>query len=151
MAVFALIDAAPARRVPWPLVHGVAFCVIVLMLAGASAWLVMALFPILVGLIAMAERSDAGTIFASRTGVLLGNASFAVYMIHTFFQVAAVILARAAGWTSIPALIAVASVTYVVIVAASIASFRWFEDPLRRRLSRKATSGRLEPQVTRAG
>lgn len=151
MAVFALIDAAPARRIPWPLVHGFALCVIVLMLAGASAWLITALFPVLVGLIAMAERSECGTIFASRAGVLLGNASFAVYMIHTFFQVAAVVVARTFGWTSIAQLMAVATVTYVVIVVASVASYRWFEDPLRRRLSRPSPSGGLQPQVSRIG
>ena len=69
MAVFVLVDAMPARRVPWRVAHGLALCVVVLMLVGASSWLIVALFPVLVGVIALAERGGEPTIFASRAGV----------------------------------------------------------------------------------
>lgn len=150
MATYVLVDAMPARRIHWPVAHGFAIGVVALMLVSAWPYLIVALFPVLVGLIALAERGGEPSVLASRAGVTLGNASFAVYMIHTFFQVAAVIAARATGWTSVPQLIAIAAVTYGVIVLASVASYRWFENPLRRRLSRGSSSGRIEPQVSRA-
>ena len=151
MATYAVVAAMPTRRIRWPVAHGFALSVAALMLFGAWPYLIVALFPVLVGLIALAERGGEPSILSSRAGVTLGHASFAVYMIHTFFQVAAVVAVRATGWTSVPQLIAFAVVTYVVIVIASMASYRWFEDPLRRRLSRGSSSGRLEPQVSRAG
>ncbi len=139
MAVCVIVSRANAVRVSWITAHATALAVLALMLAGAPPLLVIACFPLLVALLALAERDVPRSHFTSRAGVILGDASFAIYMIHTLFQVAAVIVARKLGLTSALALIALSLSTYAVIVLAGIASFRWFEDPLRRRLSQPSS------------
>ena len=152
MAVCVIVARSHAARVSWLVAHGVAFAVLALMLTGAPPLLVVACFPLLVALLALAERAEPRSVFTSRVGVMLGDTSFAIYMIHTLFQVAAVVLAKKLGWTSVPSMIALAFATYAVIVLAGIASFRWFEDPLRRRLSKPRNAVlRLDPHPSHIG
>ena len=151
MAVCCLMPQMSSRRVPWVAAHGFAIAVFALMIFGAPAFLIVACFPLLVALVALAERDAPQSLFTSNAGVRLGEASFAIYMIHTLFQVAAVIVARKLGVSSLPALAATVLLTYIAIVSAGIASFRWFEDPLRRRLTQtRSDRSRIRVHPSRA-
>jgi peptidoglycan/LPS O-acetylase OafA/YrhL len=135
IATYQIVTATPPRPVSWLLPHGLFAVIIVMMLAKTPAYAIDFLYPPLVGLIALAERGRQPTLLGSRAFTRLGDASFAIYMIHTFIQIACVGLVRHMGWTSGPALVLVAVAGSALIVGLGIASFHLFETPLRRWLS----------------
>lgn len=132
MAVCAIVESRPAKPVSWRYADALVVLILVLMLARAPIPLIVACYPLLVGLIAVADRGGRPTVLASRFFVGLGNASFAIYMLHTFVEIACVGVARKLGWTSLPALFAIAAAGSLVIVVIGLLSFRYFETPCRR-------------------
>ena len=135
IATYRIVVTRPPRRVSWLIPHALFGLIVAMMLLKAPMYAVDALYPPLVGLIAMAERGGKRTWLASPIMTQLGNASFAIYMIHTFIQIACVGVIRHMGWTSAPALILVALAGTTAIILCGVASFHGFETPMRRWLS----------------
>jgi peptidoglycan/LPS O-acetylase OafA/YrhL len=135
IAVYRIVVTRPLRPMSWLIPHALFGVIVVMMLLKAPAYAIDGLYPLLVALIALAERGGRRTWLASPLVTQLGNASFAIYMIHTFIQIACVGLVRHMGWTSVPALIAVSFAGGAVIVLCGVASSHGFETPMRRWLS----------------
>jgi peptidoglycan/LPS O-acetylase OafA/YrhL len=144
MATCALVESRPPKPASWVAPHLLACMILAMMLLKASSYLTMALLPILVGLTARAERGGRPTILANRFFVMLGNASYAIYITHTVFQIASVHLIRALRLSSRLDLIIVIAVFYLVIVVFGVVSFYCFETPMRRLLdgSRRSAENR---------
>lgn len=150
IAVHAFVATRPLARVSWLLPHALAASILALMVLEAPNAVMDLLYPPLVALVALAERGGAPTRLASPLAVRLGQASFAIYMLHTFVQIACVGLVRRAGWTSLPALWAVALGGTLVIVLLGLASFRFFETPARRWLNGTTPANASRPRAGRA-
>lgn len=128
-AIALAVVLANAHRLPYPLAH-----------QGALLPLWMAL---IVGL-----ALDGGTParwLASKPLVVAGNASYALYILQAPLHAAMVILVR--RWTGArPAGLWAEALFVLLCVAASLAVYRWFEEPLRRRL-RRSTHPRARQAV----
>ena len=153
IATYDIVQAAPAGRpISWLLPHGLFAAILVLMMVKAPLYLIDALYPLLVGLVALAERGGRPTRLASPALVRLGNASFAIYMLHAFIQIGCVGVIRHTGWTGALELTLVGVAGTVLIVAVGLVSFTLFETPMRRRFSgsarREATPDALRPVVS---
>jgi peptidoglycan/LPS O-acetylase OafA/YrhL len=132
MAVYRIVTALPARPVSWLWPGVMSLAIVALMLAKAPMPSIIVLYPVLVGLIAAAERGGTETWLGAPALVSLGNASFAIYMLHTFIEIPCVGIARRMNWTSVPQLISIAAVGTVLIVVFGMLSYRLFETPMRR-------------------
>lgn len=132
IATCGLVSSLSPPRVSWLYPHGLAVLILALMLARAPYYAIDTLYPVLVGLIAAAERGGRPTRLGAPLMVRLGEASFAIYMVHTFVQVGCVAVVRRLGWSGVPALTLVAAVGACVIVGCGLASYRVFETPMRR-------------------
>jgi peptidoglycan/LPS O-acetylase OafA/YrhL len=119
----------------------------VAMVAGAIAWLalplgsydavrVAALALVLVG--AASARGPLGHLLAARPTVTLGEASYAVYMIHFPIVLVVARLHGAAGIATLPWLVQVSLYVMAVLAtwALALAVSAGFERPARRRLRR---------------
>lgn len=136
MATCAIVEARPPRPVRWIWPNALALLVLALALARAPTPVIILLYPPLVGLVAAAERGGRPTLLSSPICRRLGDASFGIYMLHSFVAIACVALVRHAGWSSLPALCAVAVGGALVSIALALASYRFFETPMRRWLGR---------------
>lgn len=135
IATYQIVVECPPKPMSWLIPHALFALIAVMMILKAPEYAIDVLYPPLVGLIATAERGGRPTWLASPTMTHLGNASFAIYMIHTFVQIACVGIIRHMGWTSIPHLILVSVAGTILIVLCGVASFHGFETPMRRWLS----------------
>jgi peptidoglycan/LPS O-acetylase OafA/YrhL len=142
MATCTIVESRPARPVSWLGPHMLALAIVVLMLLKAPAYATIVLFPILVGWTAQAERGGRPTFLSTPTFVLLGDASYAIYITHTVFQIASVSFVRKLGLTTPFDLVCVAIGFYVVIVIFGLASYRWFETPMRKWLDGSRSAAR---------
>ncbi len=143
VAVHAYVAARAPKPLSWLVPHGLFAVILALAAAQAPLSLIDVLYPPLVALIAIAERGGRPTRLASPAAVKLGAASFAIYMLHTFVQIACVALVRRTGWTSLPQLSAVALGGTILVVGLGLLSVRFFETPARLWIGgvRRARSG----------
>ncbi len=152
MATCSLVEQLPVRRIAWAYPHALFATILALMLLGAPTEAILVLFPVLVGLVALAERGGADTILASPACVTLGHASLAIYLTHSFLQIVSVTVVRKLGLTSPFGLVCVAVVFFVAIVASSVLSYFCFEGPARRALLRRRPFvGAKPPQAAPLG
>ena len=136
MAVQQIVTRLPRIEISWWLPHTFMALVFTLLLTLAPVYFVLIAFVLAVGLIAAAERGGARTLLQHPFCVGLGDASYAVYLLHTMFQVATLAIARKLGVTGWPALIALALCGTFFIIITSVLCYRYFENPARRILSR---------------
>jgi len=136
MAVQRIVTALPPMRISWLAPHCFMLGTMALMFAQVSIYIVLCAFVIGVGLIAAAERGGEKTFLQSAICIRLGDASYAVYLLHTMFQVATLALARKLGVSDWPSLVALAIFGSAAILATSVACYAWFENPARRFFSR---------------
>jgi exopolysaccharide production protein ExoZ len=90
-----------------------------------------------------------GWVLTNRWCLLLGNASYSIYLIHPFVTQAVQKIAAGLphrGWTA-AAMIAVALAT---VCLAGVSSYRLFEQPLSRFLRGRLKARRLNPHMGRA-
>ena len=152
MAVYRIVTALPPRPMRWIWPGATALAIVGLMLVKAPMPLIIVFYPVLVGLIATAERGGVATWLGSPALVVLGNASFAIYMLHTFVEIPCVGIARRMDCTSVPQLVAVATVGTAVIVLFGILSYRVFETPMRRWIGGSGrVRDRSKPYLSRYG
>ncbi len=127
--------------VPWWAAHCAGFAVVALMLIHASPYAVIAMAVVAVGAIALAEMNGPQSALASPACTALGDASYAVYMLHpligtALFTMLPRVLKLDEAWR-----LPLAVLAALVCVGVSIAVFRGFEDPARRALGRWPLAG----------
>jgi peptidoglycan/LPS O-acetylase OafA/YrhL len=128
-----------ARRlpsVPWAAVY--AYGTFLLLCLGSGlhdAWLIL-LDPVLILLVVLAERRGARTWLRSRPMVLLGQASYSIYMLHIPISVAVMGLGRPLVGTGLPASVLLCLTALALTLWLSLVSFRRFERPAQRFVSR---------------
>ena len=81
---------------------------------------------------ALAEKSGEQSALMSPTAARLGDASYAVYMIHMPLIIPMAFFLRRAHLMGTPAAWGVVAVFFAVLIAVSIATHRYFEGPMRR-------------------
>lgn len=130
MAVSVLVKDYP-RVVPWWLAHLAAIIVLVLMLAKAPTLAIVALMPLVIWLIAHAEISAGHSRLSAPLFQKLGEASYGVYLIHALVLTVIAALLKHLHHPSVVSLAAIALGVLVGTTALAMASYRWFEHPLR--------------------
>lgn len=136
MAVQAIVSSLPRIRLSWWIAHAAMALLFVLLALQAHIYFVLCYFVFAIGVLAIVERGGEKSILQHRFCVMLGDASYAVYLLHTMFQVATLALARKLGITSGAGLIVLATLGTLLIVTCSVLCYRLFENPARRYLSR---------------
>jgi peptidoglycan/LPS O-acetylase OafA/YrhL len=132
MAIYRLATVRFSKlMVPGWIAHGAAIATIPMMLAGVpDDWLV-AMFGLVVFLLARAEPSTPGW-FSSPTARALANCSYGFYMLHAIvgqamLHTAPKYLHLDDAWT-----FALTPLAFVATTVLAVLSFRYFEDPARR-------------------
>ena len=136
MAVCVFVRSLPVKRIPWIFPHLLMGLLFGLMMIEVRADFIIALFPIAVGLIAATERGGARSRLANAFCGHMGDASYGIYLLHMFVQIAAVQVVRKFGLTSPVELVVMSFVVLIVATLLAMASYRWFEMPARRWMSR---------------
>ncbi len=141
------IVTGPLRHVgvPWWLAHACGAAVPALMLLHASPYAVIAMALVAVGALALAEMNGPRSALAAPAFTALGDASYAVYMLHPLVGTALVtmlprVLKLDEAWR-----LPLTVVAAIVCVGMSIAVFRLVEDPARRALGRWPLSPAPKP------
>jgi len=138
-----LARARALPRAPWWLAHLLFLLPLPLLHLGLPETLAIALFPPAVLAAALAERSGRPTVLAASPVLALGQASYALYLLH--FPVAYALLhalVPAAWLGSAPARWTLCAATLAGVIALSLACYRLFELPLQRRLAGLSLPGR---------
>jgi peptidoglycan/LPS O-acetylase OafA/YrhL len=124
-----------ALRVTWPMAHGVFAAALLAMHAYAPAEAVIALFGLFVFAAVKAEETQPDTWLSGPACRDLGQASYALYMVHMPMMTCGMVIARrttglggVSGW-------AFAMVILAVAVLLALWLYKGFEDPWRRRLN----------------
>ncbi len=128
-------------RVPWPAVHMV-FLVAVATLYLEVAELSIALLALVVLLAAIAERGNKPSLMTSRLMGRLGDASFAIYMVHGVVEMPVVLVLRKFDLIGTSIATGAAIATYIAVVIAACCIYSAFETPMRRRISALGTGTR---------
>ncbi len=157
MAIEVLIAAVQPQKMRWSFLyghsaywigaHGFAVIILLSMLMHAPEAIIFVMFPVLVTLIALAERSGAPTFLAHPVFIRLGQCSFGIYLLHPFVA----LILRKCGWTNLPCLVLGATAGIVLSTLMAIASFRWFETPARKFLSRPYSRSMPRPHFSKTG
>ena len=132
MAVYRLATTRYAELlVPGWVAHGLAIATIPMMLVGMPGEIVLAVFVLVVLLLALAEPMTPG-VFSRPLPRALANCSYGFYMLHAFvggitLSLVPKALHIAAAWKFALVLPALAATTLI-----AMQSFRVFEDPARR-------------------
>ena len=150
MAVCVIVERLPPRRLSWNWVYGGAFALILLMLSPAPAALSIALFPALIGLIALAERTGATSFLTRSPFPALGDASYSVYMLHALVMLIVAEAINTIGMAGLPACTALTAATIALTIPLALFTFRFYEAPMRRWLSpAREQTYRLRPAESR--
>lgn len=133
-------------RPRWWMIHALLVAVMVSLHLGWPDEIAVALFVALVIGAALAEKSGQRSALMSPTAARLGDASYAVYMIHMPLIIPMAFFLRRAHLMGTPAAWGVVAVFFAALIALSIATHRYFEGPMRR-IIRDALSPR-RPRAT---
>ena len=132
MAVSVIVRNLPARPVSWRGPHLFMAAIFLLMISGVRAEFIIAAFPVAVGYIALAERGGDPSRLASPLCARLGDASYGVYLLHMFVQIAAVQVVKKFGLTTPAELVGMSIAVLIVTTVLAMLSFVLFENPARR-------------------
>ncbi|MBV1700908.1 MAG: acyltransferase [Hyphomicrobiales bacterium] len=130
MAINVLVKDHP-RPVPWWLAHLAGILVLVLMLAKAPTLAIVGIMPLVIWLIAHAEINAGPSRLSTPLFQKLGEASYGVYLIHALVLTVLAALLKHLHHPSVLLLVVIAVGVLVVTTALAMASYRWFENPLR--------------------
>lgn len=135
MAVEVLVRDLPRLRLNWAVPHLFALALIGLMLSPVPVPLVLPLFVVLVGLLALSERDCGPSRLSSKPFIALGNTAFAVFLLHTFVGVSMLHLARALHASSVPDVVAFMCLGAGLTIGLGLLSYSYFELPLMNRIN----------------
>lgn len=134
-----LFEVLPrSLRCPWPIVHLI-FLVAVVSLFVPLRVVTIGLLALVVLLAAIAERGNAPSFVSSRLFGRLGDASYAIYMIHGVPAIPIVFVLRKFGALGTPLAAGAALATYFAVLIAACLIYRYFETPARRWISSLGT------------
>ncbi len=146
MAIEVMVASIPVRQVNatpkghkiyWFAAHGFGAFICICMLAHAPEPIIFILLPMAVTLVAIAERRGTQSILAQPFFTRLGDCSYGLYLLHPFVAIAIAFALRKLGWATTPGFILGAVMGILFSTLAAYVSFRWFETPMRRLLSRR--------------
>lgn len=128
---------------PWWLVHGLFFLALVLLDLDVPREALLPVFALLIAAAALADRAGTPSLMKGRLVSALGQGSYALYMLHVLMSVPVLLVLRRmhrldTGWSLLAAV-----ALYVVVVLMSVASYRYFETPLRKRIMSVRVSGAM--------
>jgi peptidoglycan/LPS O-acetylase OafA/YrhL len=152
MIIAGLVETSSrAFRVPWLAVH-MTFLTALGSLYFELRDVTIALLALVVLLAALAERGNTSSVVTSRVMGRLGDASYAIYMVHRIVAIPAVFLLHKFGAIETPLATGVAIGAYLATVTAACLIYAYFETPMRRRISAIGTQARdpgtFEPALT---
>lgn len=130
-----LFEVLPGSlRCPWLLVH------LIFLSAVASLFfplriVTIGLLALVVLLAAVAERGNTPSLVTSRLFGRLGDASYAIYMIHGIPAIPVVFVLRKFGALGTPLAAGAAIATYLAVLIAACCIYTYFETPARRWLT----------------
>jgi len=131
-----LLDRSPPRIwLGWGAIHGLFVACVAAILIGLPDELVLIGFGVILFCAACAELAGAPTFLATPTFALLGNASFAIYLLHRILDIPVVFLLRKIGLYGTAAAPFFAVATYGLCVLLALLCYRYFETPSRRYIS----------------
>lgn len=135
MAVEVLVRGLPRLRLTWAVPHIFAIGLIGLMLSPVPVPVVLPLFVVLVGLLALCERDCTVSVLSHEPFIMLGNTAFAVFLLHTFVGIVMLHIARALHLASVPAVLVCIGLGAAVTIGLGLLSYRYFELPLMNRIN----------------
>jgi peptidoglycan/LPS O-acetylase OafA/YrhL len=139
------LAARPGGWARWGVAHLLGAAIVAGLWFAAPPILLTALFAAMMTVAATCEALGADSVLRARPMRMLGDMSFAIYMLH-FIGIAPVFALRKAGLLDGGLVAAAAMVaTIALVLALSWASFRWFETPMRRAVTALGTSRRDVP------
>jgi len=136
LAIAPAISAAP--RLGWPrwwMTYAALAAVAVGLQLDIRAELLAALFALTIILAALCEREDRPSWMRSAAAGSLGDASYAIYLLHALVVLPILFVLRKFGWLDSGYAFAGAALTYLAVVAMSFPVYGRFEVPARRRLA----------------
>lgn len=119
---------------PWWSVHALFVFAIVLLGVDLPPETILPIFALLIVAAALADRGDAPSVMKGWALSALGQGSYALYMLHVLMSVPTLLIMRRLHLLDTRWAILVAFVLYVGVVLLSLASYRYFETPMRRRV-----------------
>lgn len=122
----------PRVIVPWWTIHVMFVACLAAILLGIREEPILIGFALILFCAANAELAGAPTVLATPIFARLGDASFAIYLLHRVLNIPFVFLARKFGLLGTAAAPAVALGTYLLCVGLSLLCFKYFETPARR-------------------
>lgn len=150
-----VIAVALARRPfagspPWLVIHALFIASLLTLHFSAPREIAVALFALIVAGAALAERAGRRSWIGGKLMSRLGDASYAIYLTHFLTAVPVVFVLRRYGLLGTTTALLVACATLGVTILLSLAVYRWFESPLRRRFAPKPR-GTAPSRQTRSG
>jgi peptidoglycan/LPS O-acetylase OafA/YrhL len=131
-----LLESSPRSfRLPWPAVHLLFLSAVATIHFDLPREVTIALLALVVPFAAAAERNNRPSVMMTGFMVRLGDASYAVYMIHSLFALPVQVSLRKFGAIGTPLSSLLAVTTYVVVVIAACLIYARFEVVMRRRIS----------------
>ena len=127
----------------WWSVHAIALCALAILSLDTPREFSLPVLGLLIVHTALADAGGAPTMLKSPALLALGEASYALYMIHMLVSLPLLALARATHLIDTPWAYAFALFGFALSVALSLASYRYFEKPARDWIMRKAKSASL--------
>ena len=132
----AMAQFLAARRLPLVPRWWMAHCLFLAALACAHFALPIEasiiVFSALIAVTVECERSGQDSVMRSKTMQTLGDASYAIYMLHVICAIPVLFVTRKLGLIGTPWAVVIALTTFGCVVVLSIAVFHRFEVPARR-------------------
>ncbi len=142
VALARAVDRAPVMSWPrWWMAHASFASAIILMQFDIRPEFAIAMFFPVIGLAALCERTGRASFISGPVAARLGDASYALYMLHTIVSLPVFIGLRKFGLLGTPGAAVFALATYGTCVWMALASFKRFETPARRWVVAKLTPG----------
>jgi peptidoglycan/LPS O-acetylase OafA/YrhL len=127
------LDRVPARLVPsWLVVHALFLAALFGLNIAAPREIVILLFVALIATAALAQRGGPSSVMGGRVMSHLGDASYAVYLLHFLIAIPVLLSCRKLGLIGTAMAWPAALATLAFSVGVSLLVYRWFELPLRR-------------------
>lgn len=124
-------ERATRFDVGWPAVYALALAVLVALHFGMPDELAVVLFCALIAIAAAAEQGRPGSMLTGRVARRLGDASYAIYMLHMPMIIVAAYFMRRVGLLGTPAALAAALVSIAATLALALVTHDYFEAPMR--------------------
>lgn len=129
----------------WWTVHLLAASALVVLSLDVRRELVLPIFCSLIVFAALADAGGVPSVMKSRALLVLGESSYALYMLHVLVSVPLLIAARRLHLIETPWTFAFAFASFGIAIVLSLLSYRYFERPIRSWIMRAAKTSLASP------